>query len=161
MDSKENQPHKKSRLPRWFLITAGIVLVLAVVAGVLLKIYAEPILHQRAEDMLSSRFHSAVEIQEFHIQVFPQLFLAGSGVTLRLHGRTDVPPIISVHEFSGTANLWSVFGKPWHINKIALKGLTIQIPPREQREGGKLFPMTSSGRKPKDVPVQIDELVSD
>jgi hypothetical protein len=160
MDSKENQPHKKGRLPRWFLITAGIVLVLALVAGILLKIYAEPILHQRAEDMLSSRFHSEVQIQEFHISVFPQLLLAGSGVTLRLHGRTDVPPIISVHEFSGNANLWSIFGKPWHINKIALKGLTIQIPPREQREG-KLFPMSSSGRTPKDVKVQIDELTSD
>ena len=164
MDSKATlpaaAPHKKTHLPRWLVITAGVVLMLALAAGILLKIYAEPILHQRAEDMLSSRFHSEVEIQEFHISVFPRLLLAGSGVTLRLHGRTDVPPIISVHEFSGNANLWSIFGKPWHINKIALRGLTIQIPPREQREG-KLFPMSSSGRTPKDVQVKIDELVSD
>jgi hypothetical protein len=161
MDSKDNRPHKKTRLPRWVAIVFGLILVLAIAAGVLLKIYAEPILRQRAEDMLSSRLHGEVEIQGFHINVFPQLQLFGSGVTVRLHGRTDVPPLVSVNEFSGTANLWSIFGKPWHINRIKLTGLTIQIPPREQREG-KLFPMnSSSSRKPKDVPVQIDELTSD
>ena len=156
----EVRRHKKTRLPKWVVILAGTVLVLALVAGVLLKIYAEPMLHQRAEDMLSSRFHSEVQIQGFHIDIFPRLRLEGSGVTVRLHARTDVPPLISVHEFSGNANLWSIFGKPWHINTITLKGLTIQIPPREQRQG-KLFPMSSSGRKPKDVQVQIDELISE
>ena len=164
MESNDNKVesgrHKRTRLPKWVVIVAGTLILLALVAGILLKIYAEPILHQRAEDMLSSRFHSEVQIEGFHIDLFPQLRLAGSGVTIRLHGRTDVPPLISVHEFSGTANLWSIFGKPWHINTIRLKGLTIQIPPREQREG-KLFPMSSSGRKPKDVPVKIDELISD
>ncbi len=147
-------------MPRWVLVAIGIVLVLAVVAGALLKIYAEPILRQRAEDMLSSRFHSEVEIQEFHITLFPMLRLAGSGVSVRLHGRRDVPPLISVHDFSASTSFWSIFRKPWHINKIALKGLTIQIPPREMRQG-KLFPMSSSGRKPKDVQVHIDELISD
>jgi hypothetical protein len=164
MDSQETAiqagRHKKTRVPRWLLVAMGIVLVLAVVAGILLKIYAEPILRQRAEDMLSSRFHSEVEIQEFHITLFPMLRLAGSGVSVRLHGRRDVPPLISVHDFSASTSFWSIFRKPWHINKIALKGLTIQIPPREKREG-KLFPMSSSGRKPKDVQVHIDELISD
>jgi hypothetical protein len=165
MDSTQNVSpaphHKRTRLPRWLTIVFGVVLLLALVGGVLLKIYAEPILHQRAEDMLSSRFHSDVQIQEFHIALFPRLRLEGAGVSLRHHGRTDVPPLISVHEFTGSANFWSIFSKPWHINQVTLKGLTIQIPPREQREG-KMFSSDSPGHKAKrDVQVKIDELISD
>ncbi len=165
MDSVQNSSpaprHKRSRFPRWLAILLGVVLLLALVAGVLLKIYAEPILHRRAEDMLSSRFHSEVQIEEFHVGLFPQLRLEGGGVSVRLHGRTDVPPLISVHEFTGSANFWSIFSKPWHISQITLKGLTIQIPPREKREG-KLFSTGSSGHQAKrDVQVMIDELISD
>jgi len=151
-------PPKKGRIPKWVLIVVAVVVVAVAGVGLFLGIYAEPYLHQRAEDMLSSRFRSDVQIEEFHISLFPMLALKGKGVVLRHHGRSDVPPLISINEFTGTTNLWHMFGKPWHIRRVTLKGLTIQIPPREQRE--KLLGNSPSSKK-RDVQVKIDELVSD
>lgn len=152
---------RRRRLPKWALILAGVLVVLAVAGGILLSIYAEPYLRDRSEDMLSSRFHSDVQIRDFHIRIFPMLALSGGGIELRHHGRTDVPPLIAIEQFSASTNLWNIFfGKPWHIEKVTLKGLTIKIPPKEQR--GKLIDSSSkSRRKGKNVQVKIDELDSD
>ena len=49
---------------------------------------------------------------------------------LRHEGRTDVPPLISIAEFSAEAGILGLLGKPWKIDQVKLKGLVIQIPPQ-------------------------------
>lgn len=143
-----------SKLLLWL---AGVVIVLTV-ASALVAHHLQPYLRDLAEDMLSSQFRSDVQIQDFHVTLFPFLALSGKGIVLRHHGRTDVPPLISIAEFSATASLWSIPVRPWHINSVTLKGLKIQIPPREKREGGSMF---GGFKSRKEVTIRIDELSSD
>jgi hypothetical protein len=73
---------------------------------------------------------------------------------LRHHGRTDVPPLIEIREFSGEMGWLSPVGKPWHIRRLELKGLAIHIPPKQKR-------IEEKQTKHCDIPVIVDELVSD
>jgi hypothetical protein len=105
-------------------------------------------------EMLSEKFHANVELKEFHVYLFPGARIEGSGLALRHEGRTDVPPLISIQEFSAEAGILGLLGRPWKIGQVKLKGLVIQIPPKGER--GK-----QDWSKVRDVPVLIGEIVSD
>jgi hypothetical protein len=105
--------------------------------------------------MLRSRFEGQVQIQDFHIFFWPMPRITGSGIVIRHHGRTDVPPLIEIGDFSATASLSGLFERPVHIHTVHLKGLTIHFPPKEDRG------QSTMDSKTKDVPALIDELVSD
>jgi hypothetical protein len=151
------QENPKRPLLKWVLVLA-VVLVLMVAALGILAIYAQPILHARALNMLRSRFEGQVEIRDFQISLFPVPRVTGSGVIVRHHGRTDVLPLIEIAEFSATASLAGLIERPTHLHTVTLQGLTIHFPPNEQREKST---DSEPGSKPKDVPVLIDELISD
>jgi AsmA-like C-terminal region len=144
----------EKRVRKWAL-TAAALLVMLFVALRILVTHATPYLHDRAEDMLSSRFDSQVEIGSLQVHLFPVVSLSGSGIVLRHHGRTDVPPLITIAHFSAHASLLSLFGKPWHLGQVRLQGFHICIPPREEREKFHGFSVKH------DVPVKIDELIAD
>jgi len=150
----EVERNHKDRALRWTLIAAGILLVLFVTLRILVK-HATPYLHDRAEDMLSSRFHGQVEIGSMDVHLLPKMELSGSGIVLRHHGRTDVPPLIKIDHFSASASPFSLFGKPWHIGRVELRGFHITIPPKEERGQSHVFSVKH------DVPVKIDELTAD
>ena len=143
----------KRRRARWLWIAAAVVVVLLAAAAILAK-RAEPILHARALAILQSRFAGQAEIRDFEISLYPIPRVTGSGIVIRHHGRTDIPPLIEIGEFTATASLAGLLERPVHLHHVGLKGLVIHFPPKEDRE-----PATNS--KPKDVPVLIDELVSD
>ena len=100
--------------------------------------------------MLAEKFHASVELNDFQIYLFPGARIEGSGLVLRHEGRTDVPPLISIAEFSADAGITGLLGKPWKIDQIKLKGLVIQIPPKDARRpriGRKRETSPSSSRK--------------
>ena len=138
---------------RW-VILVGISLVVLFAAAGLAAVFARPWLHARALRMLRARFEGQVEIDDFHIEFFPLPRVTGSKIVIRHHGRTDVPPLIEIPEFTASASLVGLFERPVHLHSVHLKGLTIHFPPKEQR--GK-----ATDSKPKDMPVLIDELVSE
>jgi hypothetical protein len=143
----------KRGISKWvWILAAAVVMVVAGLA--IVGIYAQPIIHQRAVAMLQSRFHGDVEIGDFSVFLFPAS-VKGTNVVVRSHGRTDVPPLIEIREFSANASLLGLFEKPIHLHEVHLKGLVIHFPPKDQRE-----PIMNA-KQPKDVPVFIDELVSD
>ena len=71
------QENPKRPLLKWVLVLA-VVLVLMVAALGILAIYAQPILHARALNMLRSRFEGQVEIRDFQISLFPVPRVTGS-----------------------------------------------------------------------------------
>lgn len=153
----EETRKRRSSVFKWALL-GGIVLVVVGIGAttrILISRWVTPYLHQRAEDMLSSRFQSQVEIGDLDVKLFPELALHGSGIVLRHHGRTDVPPLLVIRDFSASAGLLSLFDKPWHLHRVKVTGLKITFPPREEREKMQGF----SARK--DVKVKIDELIAD
>src|SRR5438477_3006617 len=149
MPSAETSPVSKVLLAVISLIV--IVAVTLIVTGIHLS---NPYLRKKAVEMLGEKFHASVELQDFHVYLFPGARIEGAGLVLRHEGRTDVPPLISIGEFSAEAGILGLIGKPWKIQQIKLKGLVIQIPPPAQR--GK-----QDWSKARDMPVLIHEIVSD
>ncbi len=125
--------------------------VCAIVAGIHLS---NPYLHKKVVELLRDKFHAEVELKEFHVNLFPGARIEGSGLVLRHDGRTDIPPLISIREFSAQAGILGLPWKPWRVDQVTLKGLVIQIPPKGDR-GSQNWP------KAKNLPVLIGEIVSD
>jgi hypothetical protein len=131
------------------------LVVMAVAALVVTGIrLSNPYLRKKVVEMLGEKFHADVELKDFHVYLFPGVRIEGSGLVLRHEGRTDVPPMISIGEFSAQAGISGLLWRPWKIGKVKLKGLVIQIPPPAQRTKQDW----STVRK---GPVLIQEIVSD
>ncbi len=139
---------------RTLLIVISLV-VIAVVALIVTGIHlSNPYLRKRVVEMLGQKFHADVELKEFHVFLFPGVRIEGSGLALRHEGRTDVPPLISIHEFSAQAGILGLPWKPWKVDQVTLKGLVIQVPPKGDR-GNQNWP------KARNIPVLVGEIVSD
>src|SRR5216683_6935506 len=129
----------------------AIVVAVLIVSGIHLS---NPYLRKKVVEMLGEKFHAEVELKDFHVYLFPGARIEGSGLALRHEGRTDVPPLISIAEFSAEAGIMGLLWKPWKIQQVKLKGLVIQIPPPAQRR-------KQDWSKARDMPVLIHEIVSD
>src|ERR1700694_12622 len=137
------------------LLIVILLVVIALVAVVVTGIHlSNPYLHKKVVEMLAEKFHADVELKDFHVYLFPGARIEGSGLALRHEGRTDVPPLISIGEFSAEAGILGLLGRPWKMGQVKLKGRGIQIPPQGER--GK-----QNWSKVRDVPVLIGEIVSD
>lgn len=142
-------------------IGLGIAAILLLLAGGAVWIsgsHLTPLVRQRAILMLRSRFDSEAEIRDLQVSLLNGISVSGHGIVLHYHGRTDLPPLIEVREFSANMSWLSLFGKPWHIRRVEVRGLAIRIPPKGERESA---PPAAGWKRPPDIPVLIDELVSD
>ncbi|HEY1265135.1 MAG TPA: AsmA-like C-terminal region-containing protein [Terriglobales bacterium] len=138
---------------KYVLIVLGTLLLVLLVAGSIALHYADPYLHQRAIAMLEEKFHSDVELKEFHTYLFPALRVEGAGLALRKNGRSDVPPLIEIKSFSADASLLRLFASPWRIVQIRLQGLVITIPPKTGEQPREY--------KTRNIPIYVAEIVSD
>jgi AsmA-like C-terminal region/AsmA family len=145
---------KTRRVSKVLLIVISLVVILVVTLIVTGIHLSNPYLRKKVVEALSEKFHANVELKDFHVYLFPGARIEGSGLTLRHEGRTDVPPLISIDEFSAQAGILGLLGKPWKIGQVKLKGLVIQIPPPAQRT-------KQDWSKVRKLPVLIQEIVSD
>jgi hypothetical protein len=132
-----DEKRKRWRFTRWLL---ALIVVLIAVMGVLISLvirHAEPILRARVIQTLSSRFRSRVELDGFHVSVMHGLQVSGEG--LRIFGETDpnsyvpgIQPIIAVAQFQFGAGIAGLFRSPMHVSTVYLKGLQLNLPPRER-----------------------------
>jgi len=116
------------------------VAVAAVTIGI--AIYrAEPILKGRLIETLSARFHSRVELAGFHVSVAHGLRVSGEG--LKIFGTSDlnihkpgIQPLIAIEEFRFGASVLNLLHTPMRVHRVYLKGLELNIPPKEQEQEG-------------------------
>jgi hypothetical protein len=140
------------RRKKWLV---AVTLVFVVVAGGLflaafiLAKRVEPYIREQAIRYLRQRFDSEVELADLQVHVPPALPLRllftggrgalaqaeGTNLTLRLHGRSDVPPILALKHFSFEVDLGALLDTPKTVNRVTLDGLEIQIPPKGERPG--------------------------
>jgi hypothetical protein len=118
----------------------GIIVIGLVAAAVLgIVVYrAEPTIRARVIETLSTRFKSKVELDAFHVSLIKGLEVSGSG--LRIFGETDpnnyqpgFQPILNVAEFEFHIGIHDLFHTPLHVNTVFVKGLELNLPPREHR----------------------------
>ena len=112
-------------------VLAGALLVLVAATGVFLwwGVRATPRIRDRVVDALNERFDSQLALESLEASVIPRPRAAGSGLTLRHRGRTDVPPLISIPAFEASASVMGLLGTPVHLHTVSLDGLEIHVPP--------------------------------
>ena len=136
-----HRKRKRQSRRRW---VAGLLLVCFALAGVVLVIAirnAEPILQARIVETLSTRFHSRVELTGLHVSITHGLRVSGEQLKifdendLNIH-QPGIQPLISVDEFRFSAGILNLLHTPMRVHRVYLKGLELNVPPKEQRGDG-------------------------
>jgi hypothetical protein len=130
---------RPSRRGRWILGTLVLALILVAIGVWIVIARAQPILRTRVIETLSARFKNRVELAEFHVWIANGVHVEGKG--LEIYGDTDpnpyqpgVQPLLSIGEFRFQTALRSLFREPMHIDTIYVKGLTMNVPPKNDRQ---------------------------
>jgi hypothetical protein len=121
-------------------IVLGILIAVTVVAGigVVVSLRAlEPRLHRWVTHTLSESLESEVELGSVRLNWIP-LQLKADRLTVRHHGRTDVPPLLVVSSFTvdlRPTDLWSST-----VDRVHVDGLEISFPPKDPNTGKRPLP---------------------
>ena len=149
-------------MQKW-LIMGGVFLCLILTGAVAAKRMAAWLpgyLRDRAVSTLREDFASDVQFANLEISVYPQIVIRGENLVLRLQGRKDVPPLISIRKFSTEIAFWELLSRTRHVRKITLEGLRVTMPPVEARRLETSRPARGKkGSRP--FRVLVDEIVAD
>jgi hypothetical protein len=143
---------------RTALLVAGTLLAICGVVVLSLVTRGTPYLRDRVVAALNGRFQSQVTVETLQVSIFPRPEVSGAGLVLRHNGRTDVPPLITLESFTGSAGLLGLFATPLSLRSIELQRLIIHVPPgglgsgerseqRQQPNGAADAADTSDGRR--------------
>ncbi|HWG58908.1 MAG TPA: AsmA-like C-terminal region-containing protein [Candidatus Acidoferrales bacterium] len=152
---------------RKVLAFLAIAIIAVVIAGIVFGAALKSSVRRRTERYLSARFASQVQFSHFDIHVYPHIRLTFDNVTLRHHGRRDVPPLIEMKQLSITASIAGLLGDKMHVRRIEADGLQIHTPPREagdKAEAAKPDDSSAKGNVAKfarKYPLVIDNLRAD
>ncbi len=162
-ETEQNPPlRSKKRGSRWLWVAAiGLLFVLAMAVLGIVVYRAEPTIRATVIETLSTRFKSKVQLDAFHVSVIKGLEVSGAG--LRIFGETDpnsyepgFQPIINVGEFRFHMGIRDLFHSPMHVDTVFVKGLELNLPPREHRGE-----MKNMGPKNGKIEIVVDKLVCD
>jgi hypothetical protein len=155
------------RAPRRVIWVGGIILLLAAVAGVVVKYVihnAEPILRRRVIASLQARCNSPVELDTLHISVMKGLQVTGEGLRILRIAGPGVPdaqahgaaPMLSIKSFDFRVGLRELFEPTMRIGVVRVDGMQLHIPPRQER--GPLLSRDEVKKQPK-LSILVDEIV--
>jgi len=132
MGKPSEKPARFSRLQKWL---AGLGLLIVTIAAALFYISSRlgPTVRERVIAAVRDRYQSDVELKNLELSLFPRVHATGEGLVLRHHGRTDVPPLVSIGKFSFQAELADLLSGPTRIKRLRLEGLRIHVPPKGER----------------------------
>jgi AsmA-like C-terminal region len=106
---------------------------------------------------LVQRFHSEVELDSLHVNIFPDMGVTGEGLSIRFHNRTDLPPMFHIERFSFNLGMFGILRAPRHISGVFVENMTITIPPRGDKSSQ---PGSQQNPNNRQLPsVIIDEIV--
>src|SRR4051812_4781732 len=141
------------RVARWGIaIVGGLLVLLAIVAGAGSRTAA---LRQLVIDTLAERLDSDVQLESFSVDTFPTVHVTGTNLIIRLKGRTDVPPLVSVTSFELDGGLFGLFSRPRRFRTVSLAGLQIKIPPGFKKDSQRDGPAASTDADKNDGPAAI------
>lgn len=149
----------KRRLLQGIGIFAVLALIASAVAVRAVITKAGPILRSRVIETLSNRFDSKVELDGFQVSVMNGIDVSGTG--LMIFGATDpnpyepgIQPLIAVQEFRFHTTVRSLFRSPMHVATVYVKGLELNIPPKNDRAE-----MRKMGSRTSKTSIVVDNFV--
>jgi hypothetical protein len=86
--------------------------------------------------ILEQKFHGDVDLDDFHVKVFPKMQVVGKGLMLHYWPTPEAPPLIRIEKFSFDLGFLGLFRAPRRIPRVHLERMVITIPPRRQRQVG-------------------------
>jgi AsmA-like C-terminal region len=116
---------------RVLILVAGILIVILLISLYVASGRLPGYLHKRAIQILSTHFESAVQIDDFHVALFPRTRVTIEGLVLRHNGRTDIAPLIQAKEIIVDASLLELLRPKMHISTVRLIGLQMNTPPHQ------------------------------
>jgi hypothetical protein len=144
---------------KWVALGAVLFLVGAGVAARLVIDRAQPIIRARVISTLSNRFDGKVELASFQVSVMHGIQVSGNG--LKIFGKTDPNPyeagvqaLIAVQEFRFQTSLRSLFRSPMHVDTVYVKGLELNVPPKQDRQE-----VTNMGSRTTKMTIYVDQFV--
>ena len=120
------------RVPLGIFAVAVVLLITGAGYLYLREKFVEALIRRSITQTLEERFHSKVELADLRINVYPRVRVVGHNLSVRYHGRDDVPPLIQVESFSFSAGLFSWLGPIKHIPLLRVENMKISIPPSDK-----------------------------
>ena len=137
----------------WIAIAAGLIAILIIV-GFAFRGAMSRFARDRVVSSLQDQFAGRLEMKNLSVEVFPAFHLEGEGLVLRYHGRSNLPPLISIRKLSADSSLLALLGR--HVRRVELYGLRIQIPPKSAEN-----PQAKPSRSERIAGFVIDDLRAD
>ncbi|MGD0295914.1 MAG: AsmA-like C-terminal region-containing protein [Bryobacteraceae bacterium] len=152
----------KSRTPRistgarW-AIAAGVVLVIGITAAATGARGISNRARERIIKTLEETYASRLEFKSLNVSLFPSVHVTGTGLVLRQKQLTaEVPPLITVDQFSADTNLLELFHIPTKIQHVRLVGLQVHVQTGQPKNSG-----TATGVSKKPPNFVIGEVIAD
>lgn len=117
---------------RFTAIVAGVVVAVFLIALAIVVPFRSETARKKVIQILSERLDADVELDDLRIRLLPRFRAEGHGLTVRHHGRTDVPPLVFVKTIEAEATLLTLLDR--HLTRVQLEPLEIVIPPDRNRE---------------------------
>jgi len=83
--------------------------------------------------LLSARFQSKVDLEDFHVNVLPRMQVSGQGLSIHYHNRPETTPMIRIEKFSFELGFWGIFRVPHRIHHVHIQRMVITVPPRDMQ----------------------------
>jgi hypothetical protein len=126
--------HRLHRILIWVGSIVTVLVIAALIAGEILIHHANPILKAKVIQTLSTRFDSRVQLDKFQVSLIKGFQVSGSGLRLYPNHLAIDGPMIAVDRFSFRVLGWrQLLQTPLLIHHVQVTGLSIQIPPKNQR----------------------------
>jgi AsmA-like C-terminal region len=147
-------PPRRRRMRKWPFVVGAILIIMAAAAFYVSERLG-PVFRERVIEAIRQRYQSDVELKSLDLHLYPRVHATGVGLVLRLHGRTDIPPLVTVRKFTIDTDLRDVLSGPRRVRKLRLEGLRITV------ERGVARPRLSSDSKSSAPTFVIDEVIAD
>jgi hypothetical protein len=157
-----SKPIRRRRLWPWVAGFFALLVIATLLVARHLISNAQPILRARVIETLSTRFKTKVELDNLDVSIADGLQVSGKG--LRIFGPTDpnpsetgVQPLISLQEFDFRTGLVNLFRTPMHVDTVHVKGMALNIPPKEDRK--ELATMNGASGKKMKMTIFVDKFL--
>ncbi len=131
---------------RWFLWVVTTFLMVAFTGAVMVDWglrHVEPLLRRKVVETLSVRFHSPVELDRLNVSLRGGVIVTGGGLRIlylagptKPDARVNAPPMLVVDHFSFSTGWRELLRPTTRVVSVKVRGLAINIPPRELRGEG-------------------------
>lgn len=142
--------HEHRLLRRFLFIISAVALAAfagLLVAGDILLHRAGPMLKAKVIETLSARYDSRVELKKFQVSMIKGFEVSGTGLRLYPNHLDMTDPMLEANSFSFHMVHWQqLFRSPIFVNRVQVHGLTVRIPPKNQRSSVARFSRGGPGQ---------------